>query len=144
MKTTSFLSTVCSGTVAAVVLIAFTAHSGEAPAPRPTSNTIPKSIYVPPSTRSEGRDPFFPNRFATAPTPTPVQTTGVVLVLNGISGTPQNPFAIINNRTFAKGEEQEVPSSAGRVLVRCVDIKENTVIVDVDGQRQELRLRSGI
>lgn len=66
------------------------------------------------------------------------------MILMGVSGTPQKRLAIINGHTFAKGEEQEVPSANGRIRVHCLDIKEDSVIIDVNGERQELRMRQGL
>ena len=64
------------------------------------------------------------------------------LALMGISGTPEQPLAIINNRTFSAGEEGDVVTRAGKIRIRCVEINmsSGTVSVQVGGQSRELRL----
>lgn len=107
------------------------------------------SNFVIPRNPKEGRDPFFPNSTigiqapATRPGPAaPVAPPKMTLM--GISGPREKHLAIINGHTFGKGEEQDVPSANGKVHVRCLEIKEDSVIIDVNGERQELRLRSGL
>jgi hypothetical protein len=129
------------------------------PAPAPTASKsagtqtnapeaeIPVSVFTMPANPKEGKDPFFPNRVLDKVAPQPIvnkegaKPVPVALILNGLSGSANRPLAIINNYTFAKGEEADVRSGTSRVHVRCVDIKEDYVIVEVNGQRQELRLR---
>jgi len=136
-----------------------------APPPRgpanPVSNTnhaefaAPQSVFDIPKAPVEGKDPFFPdsmrlfasqvpvqastNRFQ-APAPAPAV---VELRLQGISGPPERRLAIINTRTFAAGEEEEVPTNAGRTRIRCVEIGADSVVVLVGQQRRELRPRAG-
>jgi hypothetical protein len=52
-------------------------------------------------------------------------------------------LAIINNTTFTTGEENDVITTAGRMRVRCVAINmvHGTVLVQVGGERRELRLQ---
>jgi hypothetical protein len=111
---------------------------------------IPLSVFVVPATREEGKDPFFPRSlrpYGSAPvrpnTNAPVQLV-IDLKLNGISGTAEHRLAIINGRTFDQGEDAEVRSGATRVRVRVVEIKPDYVIVEAAGQRQILRLRTGL
>ncbi len=146
---------------AALLGLALTAHtvqtaSSASAKPKPTANAtppepeIPKSTFVVPATSAEGRDPFFPlsTRLRPAP-PTVTPTTHIVtpavvqLDLKGISGTVDHRLAIINNRTFALGEEEELSVSSGRVRVLCKEIKADSVIVLVNGQERVLRLRPG-
>jgi len=111
---------------------------------------IPQSAFSQPKKVAEGRDPFFPKSvrvFGVDPTPKPatnaVPTIGE-LALKGISGTPEQPLAIINNRTLTVGEEADVPTGAGKIRIRCVEINmaEGTVLVQVGGQSRQLRLPS--
>jgi hypothetical protein len=126
------------------------------PAGNQTAFIAPESRFVLPQTPAEGKDPFFPeslrpypappapavtNRLQ-APTPAPV-TVAADLRLQGISGPPQRRLAIINTRTFAVGEEEDVPTSTGRARVRCLEINADSVVVQVGQQRRELRPRSG-
>jgi len=108
----------------------------------------PQSVFVLPKKSSEGKDPFFPGSTRVYVSDSPVKTTGPVvsvgdLSLKGISGTAAEPLAIINNTTFTTGEENDVITTAGRMRVRCVAINmvHGTVLVQVGGERRELRLQ---
>jgi len=126
--------------------------SGAAPAKTPAARTnavveIPKSVFTMPATVKEGRDPFYPNsvRVYTA-NPVKVKQTAstVSLSLNGISGMPGHRLVMINNRTFEEGEDADIDTSAGRVHVRCVQITADSAIVEIAGERRELRLPPGL
>jgi len=108
---------------------------------------IPKSSFILPKKPSEGRDPFFPKStwiYDRNQTVKPVVTPAPVadLTLKGISGTTQQPLAIINNVTFAAGEELDVMTKAGKMSIRCIEINMDagTVLVQVGGERRQLRL----
>jgi protein disulfide-isomerase len=60
------------------------------------------------------------------------------LELKGISGTAQRRFALINNQTFMEGETAGVRFEAGQIRVRCVEIKEDSVVIEV-GREKERR-----
>ena len=113
-------------------------------APAATPIEIPKSEFALPTASAQGRDPFFPNsvRTGTAKTRDPGTSApvSIVIELKGISGK----FALINNRTFAAGEEADVTAGKEKVHVRCVSIKEDSVLVEVEGKAQELKLRPGL
>ena len=120
--------------------------SAATPAAQPAEP--PQSVFTIPTNSKEGKDPFFPHRSVVAVVPGPRTNTrpavaSVKLTLNGLSGTQQKPLCIINGRTFEKGEEGEIVTTSGRTRVRCVDIKEDVVLIEVNGVRQELRLRAG-
>ena len=108
---------------------------------------IPQSAFKQPKKLAEGRNPFFPQSIrhigieATTKT-NPIVTPTVELALMGISGTSEQPLAIINNQTFSTGEERDVMTRAGKTRIRCVEINmaEGTVSVQVGGQSRELRL----
>jgi hypothetical protein len=110
---------------------------------------VPRSEFVFPAKAGDGRDPFFPlstriraeGKPANSTTPKPVS---VSLTLNGISGTESKRFALINGKTFVVGDQLEVPIGDARVRVLCVEIREDSTIVEVNGSRQELRLKPGI
>ena len=62
------------------------------------------------------------------------------LLLNGIS----RGLAMINGRTFAPGEEGDVPTgSGGKRHISCLTIKDESAIIELlpEGERQELKLR---
>ena len=118
----------------------------------PAQLQIPKSVFIIPNTPQEGKDPFFPlsMRIFVPTVPTVVSTNvnstvavTIELKLNGISGTADHRLAIINNRTFEADEEGLVSSPSGRVPVRCLEIKPDSVRVLVNGQERILRLRPG-
>ncbi len=118
----------------------------EAPAPAVLAPP-PQSVFVIPKKSTEGKDPFFPNATRVYNSDT-VKPTGPVvsvgdLSLKGISGTAAAPLAIINTTTFTTGEENDVITTAGRMRVRCVAINmiTGTVLVQVGGERRELRLQ---
>ncbi len=132
---------------------AATANKGAAPAavsagkvsePRPAE--VPKSVFNP----MEGRNPFFP---ATSVQPIPVTVSGAQptkttpvdqLVCNGIVPKGERPTAMVNGHTFAEGETAEVKLLNGnKMLLKCEEIREESVIISIDGQRRELKLRSG-
>jgi len=118
------------------------------PAAEAAPAELPQSTFVWPSSLREGRDPFFPT------SKRPYQVAGEsrtnrasvvaysAIKLIGISGTPQKPLAIINNRTFEQQEEGELtlPGSSQRVQIVVVEIGETSAVIEVDGQRVPLKL----
>jgi hypothetical protein len=119
----------------------------------PAEPELPKSAFIIPATSVEGKDPFFPLSTRLHPPPpvvTPTITSvapavvqSVQLELKGISGAVNRRLAIINNQTFEVGEEGEVAVNPGRVRVVCKEIKDDSVLVLVNGQERTLRLRPG-
>ena len=118
--------------------------------PRAATNTapaepkVPKSVFIVPTSPKEGRDPFYPNSsrlFAAAVTgnsnAAPPQ---VALLLSGISIRGEQRLAIINNRSFGVGEEGDVTVPGGKLKIRCVEIRENSVLIEAGGEPRELRL----
>jgi hypothetical protein len=104
---------------------------------------IPQSVFIIPTSPKEGLDPFFPNSNRLF-TPKKVKTTpsGVeTLVFNGLSGSPAKRYAMINGHTLAEGEEAEVNTPEGRARIRCLQIKAESVVIEMDGQRRELHMR---
>lgn len=109
---------------------------------------VARSEFVLPRKTADGRDPFYPNSArpygvetaTTVSTETPVAE--VEFVLKGISGTTDKPLAIINNTTFATGEENEVIFNSKRVKIRCFEINmaNSTVLIDYAGIRRQLKL----
>jgi thioredoxin-related protein len=65
------------------------------------------------------------------------------LVLKSISGTKNRRFALINNQTLAIGESARVKLEDSEVKVRCLEIRDRSIVVAVDGQEgsRELFLR---
>ncbi|HEU0037913.1 MAG TPA: hypothetical protein VFR76_01440 [Verrucomicrobiae bacterium] len=129
------------------------AGSPATPAATPLETETPQSVFIVPTSPSEGRDPFFPRstrvfagtRTAASNVKTTQPSFVVELALKGISGTRERPLAIINNQTFAPGEENDVVTGTRHVRIRCVEINvpAETVIIQIGNERRELRLRQG-
>jgi len=113
---------------------------------RASAVELPLSTFAIPRKDTEGRDPFFPNstRVFSANTVVTNRPVSVAtdLVLKGISGTPEQPLAIINTTTFTSGETSEVIVKNGRYRVQCVEINMSmgTVLLQIGSERRELRL----
>jgi hypothetical protein len=123
-----------------------------APQPQPAKQEIQPvtSVFAYPSNPSEGRDPFFPGsmRIYTTGNPNKLNQGPSLsdLTVKSILGTPPRVFAIINNHTFAVGDEEDVILKTGqRLLVHCTDInpKAGTVTVEANGLSQVLHLSGG-
>ena len=101
-----------------------------------------QSTFVLPATTKDGRDPFYPE--STRMVAVPVATAHTVeistLKVRGIFGTSGNQLAILNNHTFSAGEEGDVISSSGRVHLRCVEIHDRYVVVEINGQLHKINL----
>lgn len=110
--------------------------------PQPFIREIAKVIWAPSSagspTRPAAQRPSPKDRplYGGAPLQPPPKYTD--LVLKGISGTQKRRFALINNQTFMEGESAAVKFGDGRLKVQCLEIKEDSVIVEV-GQSKERR-----
>jgi len=94
---------------------------------------IPESVF----NYRAGKDPFFPNRVVT---PTPEPTKKEIMVLKGITGTPDRRVALINDRTFTKGETGEIKLGTNTFKIRVIDIKDRSVTLERAGQTNELPL----
>ena len=113
---------------------------------------IPKSAFI--DDIKVGKDPFFPNtaRRSGKTRVVAIQSDGLTqsppknfsdqIKLKGILGSATRRLVLINNHTFAVGEQAEVKTSEGKVRVRCLEIRERSVIVALPGdtQRRELYL----
>ena len=155
MKTTA---SVTFATLSCAWLFAAPAQAGDAPSPQnariqglPTeTNSVPQSIFSIPASPTQGRDPFYPNaRYYMGGggeiKHTPIPSEADTLELKAVSGSTDHRLAMIaaggTNRTLAVGEETEFRTSSGRMRVRCVDIKGESAVIEVDGDRRELHLR---
>jgi hypothetical protein len=149
----SSLKFVCAAAAVAVVRVAI----GEPPPPaaqKPAAQiAIPQALFAMPGGPEDGKDPFYPKsnypyahprivvQTTTTPQPTVVHHD---LKLQGFSGPPEHPLAIINGKTFGLGEEAEVNTPTGRVPIRVLQFKSDAVIVQTPSERRELKLRAGI
>jgi hypothetical protein len=112
----------------------------------PQEPVIPRSTFEAPKNSKEGRDPFFPNStrvFGTVEAKTNAGPMAVNLFLKALSGTVAQRLATINNATFAAGEVNDVIAGTTRVRVHVIEIKEDSVLIEVGGVRRTLRMRSG-
>ncbi|HWD93601.1 MAG TPA: hypothetical protein VG938_14765 [Verrucomicrobiae bacterium] len=150
---TSFFFLALSATVA-LQLSAVAGQAAPKAAPEAAAtNTVAKSTFTIPASKDEGRDPFFPNSTRLWGGPAVPQVTAAkevkasgldCLVLKGLSGPENNRLAMINGRTMARGEDAEINTDCGRLLVHCVDISSNSAVIEVSGERRELKLRSDL
>jgi hypothetical protein len=62
------------------------------------------------------------------------------LKLKGISGSGNRRLAMINNQTFASGDQLPVKVGDKKVNVRCVEIHERSVIVAIEGESGQKEL----
>ncbi len=68
------------------------------------------------------------------PPPNAVSTTvPETLLLKGISGTPSRRFALINDATVMKNEEARVRVGSSNVVLRCLEIRSRSVLVQLRG-----------
>jgi hypothetical protein len=132
---------VCAGAVSSA------AADAKAPANKPAAVPEKKavistgfgniqSVFTTPTSLKDGRDPFFPESGRAMENAMAQNHTVEIssLKVPGISGTPGHLFAIINNHTFAVGEEGDVKTAGGPVHLRCVDIQNSAVLVEINGQ----------
>ena len=132
----------------ALTLTSQAAPSDKSPAANAPAKTVaaekavPKSAFGLPAKPSDGHDPFFPvsdRLFAVKTTPkSSTSTFSSAIVFNGISGSEDRRFAMINGHTFAEGEKASVNTTGGRVPVLLVAIKGDVAIVEIAGERREL------
>ena len=75
------------------------------------------------------------------PPPSTVRTVGPTnLVLKNISGTAKRRFAMINGATMMVNESAKVPFATSNITVRCLAIKDASVIVRVAGESEPKEL----
>jgi hypothetical protein len=125
------------------VALAGTNSAAAQPAKTATAkNETAATIQIPKSEFAEGRDPFFPLRSGgvTLPDTTTPHPTAVLPTLQGISGQ----FALINGRTLKLGEEADVTINRNKVHIRLLKMSSDSVVVEVEGQSMELRLKPGL
>jgi hypothetical protein len=107
-----------------------------------------KSEFTLPRKMTDGRDPFFPNSsrpYASETVSKPSSESSLPdyeFSLKGISGSAEQPLAIINNTTFTTGEENEVIIKGKRIRIRCYEINmtAGTVLFEYAGTRRQLKL----
>lgn len=113
-----------------------------------------KSLFV--DDPRTGKDPFFPTSTRRLEAMTPQNTgTNIAqqpnavlqhLALKGISGMKGQRLALINSSTVGEGELAEIRFGPQVVKVRCREIRDRSVVIELDGlgEVKELKLREGI
>ena len=103
-----------------------------------------------------GKDPFFPKSDrrkpqVIVPVGTAPDTSALAQILNtialkGIAGPPGKRLAMLNNRTLEAGEQFDFKYNTQTVRIRCVEIREKSVIIGIDGtpETKEIHLRAGM
>lgn len=118
--------------------------------PGPATNAIPQavaSVFIQPATPLQGRDPFFPYSKRPYESARPAQKPGAdvsMLMVKGFVGTGPGRSAVINNHAFRAGEEGDVLTTAGRMHLRCIMVTEDSVVIESDGERHELKFHDNL
>ena len=60
--------------------------------------------------------------------------------LTGLSGAHDQRLAILNGKTFARGEKGEVKANGKVIQVHCLEIRENSVVVEVEGYKKPIEI----
>jgi len=97
-----------------------------------------------------GKDPFFPASIrrpkVLVKTPDVEPPRAMVpdyVVLKGITAFQGRKLAIINNYTVGEGEEFVLKTRGQPIQIKCVEIKEKSAVVSVNGATKEIPLRAG-
>jgi hypothetical protein len=131
--------------LAVALLLATSSAAAPTRAPVPEENPSTKSVFV--DRPDFGRDPFFPTSVrrgkvvpaTTTPVVEPVANFGN-LFLKGVSGTAEKRLAIINNKTFEIGEEADLRVGGQLIKIKCLEIRDRSVVISVNGVSKELFL----
>lgn len=111
-----------------------------------------KSIFISdPFEAGFGKDPFYPRTERFLKKKVEVEDDHVLrvkfpeLFLRGVSSADGRKLAIINTYTMAEGEESSFKGADGKaVKVKCVLIKDKSVIVSALGETKEITLRAAV
>jgi hypothetical protein len=126
--------------VVTLAAVGVPAAFGDAPKAAPAKLVIPASVFVMPTSPRDGRDPFYPESSRpyeeNKPASSAVEANS--FAVKGLSVEHGRPMVIINNHTFAVGDEGDVLTTAGRVHIRLAQIQANVAVIEVNGLRREL------
>lgn len=95
-----------------------------------TETVVPRSYFD----YRGGKDPFFPNRQVTGEALPQPPTPAEAIVFRGVTGRSDRRVALINTRTFTKGEVGEIKVGTNSFKIRVIDIKDKSVIIEREGQ----------
>jgi hypothetical protein len=108
---------------------------------KPADKPAPeKSAFTMPTNPHEGRDPFFPESmrpYEDSPA-SQKRIEETTFTVRGLSVENGRAMVIINNHTFAIGDEGDVLSGGRRVHIRLAEIRPNAVIIEANGVRREI------
>jgi hypothetical protein len=125
--------------VLATALSALGSDPKPAPAPPP-----PRSVFTLPMSSREGRDPFFPEsqRLYEEIGPRVAHTVDTSsFVIHGSSWQDGRRLVIINNHTFAAGDEGDViTADKVRVHLRVIRIHDDIVVIEANGTKREIKI----
>jgi hypothetical protein len=65
------------------------------------------------------------------------------LRLEGVTMGGRSPLAVINHRTLAQGETTEVPVNGETLEVKCLEIREASVLIEIEGDGEPRLMRFG-
>jgi hypothetical protein len=108
-----------------------------------TTVQVPRSIFHIPANSKEGRDPFFPSSFYpyagnSVPGAHTNTTDLTSLVMQGVSGVPPHQLVVINDHTFAVGDDGELRTSQGLIRIHCLEINKSSAVIQANGQQYTL------
>jgi hypothetical protein len=113
---------------------------GDQPKAANTNSIAPVSVFTMPTSPREGRDPFYPE--STRPyeenKPAGLTVDPASFAVKGLSVQNGRAMVIINNHTFAVGDEGDVLTTEGRMHIHLVQIQDNVAVILVNGLRREL------
>lgn len=115
---------------------------GEPPKAEPAKTAPARSVFVMPASPREGRDPFFPE------SPRPYEdsvtitnrTDASVITVKGLSIEHGRAMVIINNHTFAVGDEGDVLTGGGHVHLRLMEVRTDAAVIEINGSRREISI----
>lgn len=121
-------------------------------AANPAATNAPAATVPPPKSvfnekLAGGKDPFFPNsarRGEKAPAPGVPQASPSVTLLSQLAIkyiAPNRDFVLINDKTLGIGEEGAVRVQSGRVRVKVIEIRENSALVQVEGNPERMEIK---
>ena len=146
--------------VAALALAPSDARAARAAGAAATAGTTGKPAATPapeaPPPRSTfvidsqfGKDPFFPKttRLGRAPartnevvTTNPSQFSDNDIRIAGFSNQRGRIIVILNGKSIEKGEKIDLNIRGQRLPVRCIDVTERTILLEINGVTKELNI----
>jgi len=86
---------------------------------------------------------FVLNRHAYGDEPANSTVAADAFTVKGVAVVQGHKMAIINNHTFAVGDEGDVLTTSGRVHLRLLDIQTSSVVIEANGTKLEIAIPTG-